>query len=74
MMANPADWCTLSWAAERCGLHERQVRRLIEEGVLHKFYPRKGRKETARWGAMLHVAQVERYAEARKTIGKVVGP
>lgn len=65
VLANPLDWCSVGWAAERIGCSERTVNRLVASGVLRRHFPRKGRKEDRDRGGMLYVADVERYADAR---------
>jgi excisionase family DNA binding protein len=66
-LADPGDWCTISWAAERIGCSTRTVRRLISAGTLRSFYPRKGTFEKDPQ-VMLSVADVERHATARLVV------
>lgn len=68
IMANPREWCSISWAAQTIGIDERSVRRLIEENRLHGFTPRLGAGESDRHKTMLHVPEVQRYAEARAVV------
>lgn len=65
--ADPGDWCTISWAAERIGCSTRTVRRLLDAKTLSSFYPRKGRYEKYSQ-VMLSVTEVERHATARLVV------
>jgi hypothetical protein len=68
LLADPNDWCTVGWAAEKLVLTERQVRRMVAEGLLRKYYPRRAKSESGRWAGMLYVAEVERHAQAREVV------
>jgi hypothetical protein len=66
-MPDPADFCTVAYAAETIGCSQRYVRELIKPGgPLNFVSPRKGSRETGRWLKMLFVTEVQEYARAYK--------
>lgn len=67
-LPNPSDWCTITAAARRLGVHERTVRRMVESGVLTGYLPTHTHIETPQ--VMLWISQVEEVAAARQRIGK----
>lgn len=67
-LANPLDWCTVRWAADKLSVDERTVRRMLSSGVLRRHYPRKSRTEDPNHAVMIYVADVERVCEARRVM------
>lgn len=67
-MPNPADFCTVAWAAEQLDLSQRHVRRLAKEGKLQLLKPLTGSREEGRRHNVLLTAQVREFARARKVI------
>lgn len=69
-MPDPSDWCSIGWAAWRIGCDERTVRRLIHDNRLRGFRPRVAPNESLQRKVMLHVAEVERFAVARRLVDR----
>lgn len=61
----PADFCTLTWAAEHLELSLRSVQRLVRDGKLSVFRPLVGSQESGRRHNMLMTEQVRNYRAAR---------
>lgn len=68
MLANPNDWCTAAYAAEKIGVSLRTVYRLIKEGRLRAYVPRKGSRETGRRHTLLALEEVTTFATAHKLV------
>lgn len=67
--ADPTDWGTIAWAAERIGVSQRSVRRFVATGQLNAKRPRIGALETGRRHVLLYVFEVEVFADAYKLVG-----
>lgn len=65
-LADPTDWCTIAYAAERIGVSQRQVRRFIAAGSLTGYRPRVGKAESGRRHILLGAAAVDVFATAHK--------
>lgn len=65
-LANPADFGTIRWAAEKIGCSERWVRDMIKAGTLQPAQPRMALNESGRRHGLVFVAEVETYAAAYK--------
>jgi excisionase family DNA binding protein len=66
--ADPADWCTIAYAADRIGVSERTVRRMIAERKLNGRRPRVGPRESGARHMLLYVSEVAEVAEAYKLL------
>lgn len=68
-----ADFCTIAYAAELCGVSLRTIDRLTKPhgdkpARLDRVTPMCGRKESARHKSLLYTAQVREYAAARALV------
>lgn len=66
-------YCTIARAAEILGVSLSQVARYVQEGKLTSVTPWLGTGESGRHKGLLDTAEVYRFRDARKVIGKVVG-
>jgi excisionase family DNA binding protein len=67
-LADSAEWCTVTYAAQMLGLSVRTVTRLIASERLPAYLPMLGTGEDDRHKTMLRVADVRRYRSALDVI------
>lgn len=67
-IANPADWCTVAYAAELLNVSQRTIGRMIRDGRLQACRPLVGSRESARHKVMIYVPTVREYARALTTV------
>lgn len=67
-LADPGDWCTVAYAAERIDVSQRTIRRMIITGALRGYQVRHGSRETGRRHVILAVAEVLEFERARKLV------
>lgn len=73
-IAHPADFCTVAWAAELCGVSQRTIRRATypagdKPPALTRVQPLTGTTESGRRHTLLYADEVRRYADARRLVG-----